>query len=107
MDEPRSTQPQLYKEIDEHPTVTKIYADKLTEDGLINEEDYDGIKDKVQENLQEIYNGMTEDSLVGLSEVIMPDVLAKSIDDYQTAVSVEILYNFNKAMLVVPVNFNI
>src|SRR5690625_2855019 len=106
MDEPRSTQPQLYKEIDEHPTVTKIYADKLTEDGLINEEDYDGIKDKVQENLQEIYNGMTEDSLVGMSEVRMPDVLAKSIDDYQTAVPVEKLQKLNKEMLEVPENFN-
>src|SRR5699024_12510423 len=89
MDEPRSTQPQLYKEIDEHPTVTKIYADKLTEDGLINEEDYDGIKDKVQENLQERYNGMTEDSLVGMSEERMPDVLAKSIDDYQNDETVD------------------
>ena len=106
MDEPRSTQPQLYKEIDEHPTVTKIYADKLTEDGLINEEDYDGIKDKVQENLQEIYNDMTEDSLVGMSEVRMPDVLAKSIDDYQTAVPVEKLQKLNKEMLEVPENFN-
>src|SRR5690625_3623438 len=106
MDEPRSTQPQLYKEIDEHPTVTKIYADKLTEDGLINEEDYDGIKDKIQENLQEIYNGMTEDSLVGMSEVRMPDVLAKSIDDYQTAVPVEKLQKLNKEMLEVPENFN-
>src|SRR5690625_2091221 len=53
MDEPRSTQPKLYNEIDEHPTVTKIYADKLTEDGLIKEEDYEGIKEKVQENLQD------------------------------------------------------
>jgi len=35
MDEPRSTQPMLYKEIDKHPTVTEIYADKLTNDGLI------------------------------------------------------------------------
>src|SRR5699024_3602689 len=86
--------------------VTKIYADKLTEDGLINEEDYDGIKDKIQENLQEIYNGMTEDSLVGMSEVRMADVLAKSIDDYQTAVPVEKLQKLNKEMLEVPENFN-
>src|SRR5699024_10862754 len=59
-----------------------------------------------QENLQEIYNGMTEDSLVGMSEVRMPDVLAKSIDDYQTAVPVEKLQKLNKEMLEVPENFN-
>src|SRR5699024_4559108 len=82
----------------------KIYADKLTEDGLINEEDYVGIKDKIQENLQEIYNGMTEDSLVGMSEVRMHDVLAKSIDDYQTAVPVEKLQKLNKEMLEVSEN---
>src|SRR5699024_10000653 len=96
MDEPRSTQPQLYKEIDEHPTETKIYADKLTEDDLINEEDYYGIKDKSQKYLQEIYNGMSKDSLVGMSEVRMPDVLANSIDEYQTAVTVEKLQKLNK-----------
>src|SRR5699024_7418537 len=79
---------------------------KLTEDGLIKEEDYEGIKEKVQENLQEIYNGMTEDSLVGMSEVRMPDVLAKSIDDYETAVPVEKLQKLNKEMLEVPEDFN-
>src|SRR5699024_11690716 len=63
-------------------------------------------KEKVQENLQEIYNGMTEDSLVGMSEVRMPDVLAKSIDDYETAVPVEKLQKLNKEMLEVPEDFN-
>src|SRR5699024_5920025 len=106
MDEPRSTQPMLYKEIDKHPTVTEIYADKLTNDGLIKEEDYQKIQDEMQEKLQDVYNSMTEDSLKGMSEVKMPNILVKSIDEYETAVPVEKLQKLNKEMLEVPENFN-
>lgn len=106
MDEPRSTQPMLYKEIDKHPTVTKIYADKLTRDGLIKTEDYQKIQDEMQEKLQDVYNSMTEDNLKGMSEVKMPNILVKSIDEYKTAVPVEKLQKLNKEMLEVPENFN-
>lgn len=106
MDEPRSTQPMLYKEIDKHPTVTEIYADKLTKDGLIKAEDYQKIQDEMQEKLQDVYNSMTEDSLKGMSEVKMPNILVKSIDEYETAVPVEKLQKLNKEMLEVPENFN-
>ena len=106
MDEPRSTQPELYKEIDQHPTVTKIYADRLTEDSVIKEESYEAFKEKTQEKLQEIYNSMTEDNLVGMSEVKMPNVLVKSIDDYETAVPLEKLRKLNEEMLELPEGFN-
>src|SRR5699024_1631895 len=64
------------------------------------------IKDKIQENLQELYNSMTEDRIVGMSEVRMPDVLAKSLDDYQTAVPDEKMQKLNKEMIEVLENFN-
>src|SRR5699024_1113279 len=44
MDEPRATQPKLYREIDAHPTVTKLYASELTSAGLIQDEDYQAMK---------------------------------------------------------------
>src|SRR5699024_5990921 len=35
MDEPRATQPKLYQEIDNHPTVTKVFGDVLKNEGII------------------------------------------------------------------------
>jgi len=60
----------------------------------------------MQEKLQDVYNSMTEDSLKGMSEVKMPNILVKSIDEYETAVPVEKLQKLNKEMLEVPENFN-
>lgn len=106
MDEPRSTQPELYKEIDKHPTVTKIFADRLTKDSVIEEADYEAYKEQAQTKLQNIYDSMTEDNLVGMSEVKMPNVLIKSIDDYETAVPLEKLKKYSKDMLELPEDFN-
>src|SRR5690625_5413565 len=41
-----------------------------------------------------------------MCEVRKPDVLVKSIDDYETAVPVEKLQKLNKEMLEVPEDFN-
>ena len=48
---------------------------------------------------------MTEDNLVGMSEAKMPNVLVKSIDDYETAVPLEKLKKLNKDMLELPEDF--
>src|SRR5699024_2075578 len=106
MDEPRSTQPELYQEIDKHPTITKLYADKLTEEQVINEKDYQAFKDNRQKELQGIYNSMTENSLTGMAEAKMPQELVKSIDEYETAVPLEKLRELNDDMLALPENFN-
>jgi 2-oxoglutarate dehydrogenase E1 component len=37
MDEPMLTQPLMYKRIQAHPSVLKIYSDKLLKEGLIDE----------------------------------------------------------------------
>jgi 2-oxoglutarate dehydrogenase E1 component len=37
-DEPRFTQPLLYKSINKHPNPKEIYADKLTEEGMIDDQ---------------------------------------------------------------------
>mgnify|MGYP001489624701 FL=1 len=105
MDEPRVTQPLLYKEIDNHPTVTEIFANKLKEEGIITDEDAKAMKEKVQNELQAIYDSMKEDTLKGLAEVKMPDYLMNSIDNYETAVSLDVLKKLNEDMLKRPEGF--
>jgi 2-oxoglutarate dehydrogenase E1 component len=40
-DEPLVTQPLMYKTIHQHPTTRKVYADRLTREGVVSEEDTD------------------------------------------------------------------
>ena len=44
-DEPRFTQPALYKKIKKHPNVREIYAEKLIKEGIIDEADLQKIND--------------------------------------------------------------
>src|SRR6201993_2782208 len=52
-DEPRFTQPLLYKIIASHPDPRKIYLDKLSSEGLVNSDDIKKIEDEFKESLQE------------------------------------------------------
>src|SRR5699024_7500986 len=67
MDEPRSTQPLLYREIDQHPTVTEIFGSQLKEEGLLTDEEIQAMKDNHQKELQTIYDSMKENPLAGIS----------------------------------------
>ncbi|MEI3609640.1 2-oxoglutarate dehydrogenase E1 component [Pseudogracilibacillus sp. SO10305] len=106
MDEPRSTQPALYREIDQHPTVTEIFGSQLKEEGLLTDEEIQAMKDNHQKELQTIYDSMKENPLAGISELNMPDYLANSIDDYETAVPLEDLKKLNADLLKRPDDFN-
>ena len=107
MDEPRATQPKLYREIDNHPTVTEIFANVLKEEGIVTDEEVKAMKENHQNELQAVYDGMKEDTLAGISELNMPDVLANSIDHYETAVPLDVLKKLNADLLKRPEGFNV
>ena len=52
-DEPRYTQPILYKIIESHPDPLEIYAKKLEEAQTLQNFDLDGIKNSINKNLEE------------------------------------------------------
>ncbi|HLR63942.1 MAG TPA: 2-oxoglutarate dehydrogenase E1 component [Pseudogracilibacillus sp.] len=106
MDEPRSTQPGMYREIDEHPTVTEVFAKELVEANVIDENELSKLKAEVEDKLQKTYDTLKENKLEGLSQVNMPEVLASSIDKYETAVEKDTLKKLNEDLLKRPENFN-
>ncbi len=63
-DEPRFTQPLLYKAIENHPDVRTLYADKLIKEGLITREDADRMENEVATILEEHFaaSNLTEKS---------------------------------------------
>ncbi|PSR20721.1 MAG: 2-oxoglutarate dehydrogenase E1 component [Sulfobacillus acidophilus] len=80
-DEPLYTQPVLYREIGEHPTVRALYANKLVEQGIVDAAEVERMMDEVQARLTQAKERMTDegpdlksevstwsDALVGLAE---------------------------------------
>lgn len=106
MDEPRSTQPILYREIDEHPTVAEIFSEQLQRENVVTEEDIKNIKTKIKDELQAVYDNMKEDELEGLPEINKPKALTGDLEKYETAVPLEELKALNAGLLERPENFN-
>ncbi|KJD35185.1 2-oxoglutarate dehydrogenase [Tamlana sedimentorum] len=59
-DEPRFTQPKLYKYISKHPNPFKIYSDKLISEGTINKGYVDAIVAEFKETLESEYEKSKE-----------------------------------------------
>ncbi|HLR81443.1 MAG TPA: 2-oxoglutarate dehydrogenase E1 component [Bacillota bacterium] len=106
MDEPRVTQPLLYKQIDEHPSVAHILANKLQDEGVVTEQEFQQMKKDVNDELQKIYDSMKENDASDVEIQSMPDVLEHSLDKYETAVPLETLKSLNEGLLRIPDHFN-
>ncbi|MGB5361848.1 MAG: 2-oxoglutarate dehydrogenase E1 component, partial [Aureibaculum sp.] len=61
-DEPRFTQPTLYKTISKHPTPNNIYADQLLKEGVIDASYLKTITDEFKAMLEEEYEKSKEDT---------------------------------------------
>ncbi|MFD1037603.1 2-oxoglutarate dehydrogenase E1 component [Virgibacillus byunsanensis] len=105
MDEPRTTQPHLYQDIDEHPTAAHVFAEALTGNDVIVEDDFEKIKQQVEDRLREIYDGMNENKTGEIEPKNMPKVLENGLDQFKTAFPVEDLKKINEDLLKRPEGF--
>ncbi|MDX8045648.1 2-oxoglutarate dehydrogenase E1 component [Gracilibacillus sp. S3-1-1] len=105
MDEPRATQPKLYQSIDNHPTVAKVYANRLREDGIITDTTFEEMTEAVFNKLQGIYDEMTESVNENPEALPVPQALRNGLSDIETAVSKETLLSLNKGLLKRPEGF--
>ena len=55
MDQPRFTQPAMYKVIDKHPSALKQYGQKLVDDGTVTQEELDSMIKAVNTNYSEAF----------------------------------------------------
>ncbi|MDZ7771795.1 MAG: multifunctional oxoglutarate decarboxylase/oxoglutarate dehydrogenase thiamine pyrophosphate-binding subunit/dihydrolipoyllysine-residue succinyltransferase subunit [Balneolaceae bacterium] len=70
-DEPAFTQPGMYKEIDNHPTVRDIYTRQLLRKGELTEEQTEGIFEEFDQLLQEAFEDAKNASPLEVSEQMM------------------------------------
>jgi 2-oxoglutarate dehydrogenase E1 component len=62
-DEPRFTQPKLYKVIEKHPDPQKIYLDRLIENNEISQNEGDEVKDEFHDKLNSFFNKTKNESV--------------------------------------------
>ncbi|MFD2630248.1 2-oxoglutarate dehydrogenase E1 component [Oceanobacillus kapialis] len=106
MDEPRTTQPGLYQDIDQHPTAANVYAEVLREKGIIEESTLKSKLEEVEKKLREIYDGMKENETGEAEAKCMPKALENNLGAFDTAVKLEVLQDLNKDLLNRPEGFN-
>ncbi|MGI8317139.1 2-oxoglutarate dehydrogenase E1 component [Halobacillus mangrovi] len=106
MDEPRATQPRLYSEIDEHPTAAAVYEKTLQEESIVEDGTLDDMKEKVEEELREIYNNMDEHEATAADVKDRPSGVERPLDEIETAVDLERLRGLNEGLLKRPEGFN-
>jgi len=106
-DEPAYTQPTLYEKISDHPTVRQIWAQKLIEDGTIEERGVDAAQDQVIEILR------------GAQATVMAEKDSREFDPFppppdeperletETATDLATLEAVNLAALAAPENFTV
>lgn len=106
MDEPRATQPLLYQEIDQHPTITQLFFERLVSEGIVENNKLDTLKTAVEDRLQETYDGMKLDPNTQAEIKAMPKELVNRLEHIDTSVALNDLKRLNQDMLKRPDGFN-
>jgi 2-oxoglutarate dehydrogenase E1 component len=104
-DEPRFTQPVMYRKIDKHPTVRKIWAKKLEEENLIQQNEAEEILQGFLKNLQQASEQLdAEKALVEPLPQPPPKGAAQKV---KTAVTQKRLKDLNGNLLLFPESFHL
>jgi 2-oxoglutarate dehydrogenase E1 component len=106
-DEPAYTQPVMYEKIKKHPPVRKLYADRLTEQGVLTKDEADALAAEAYQALTDAHADLKA-SLASPG----PDTGEHQLDrtasaEPVTAVPADTLRALNEQLLKVPEGFNL
>jgi 2-oxoglutarate dehydrogenase E1 component len=112
-DEPAYTQPMIAAKIKAHPPVSEIYAEKLTGEGIVSDEDIERARSARHEEMSAALKDLREKMELG--EYEDPTVTTSATGELdrsasppvQTAVPAEKLRLLNEALLEVPESFTV
>ncbi|RME14769.1 MAG: 2-oxoglutarate dehydrogenase E1 component [Bdellovibrio sp.] len=113
-DEPSFTQPKMYSIIKKHPTLMKIYAKKLHEEGIFSEEESSSLYKEKIDNLQKILEE-TRKSPPELKQLAFEGIWKGfrrgHLEDFEKTVNTQFplarLRELSKVLTTPPENFNL
>jgi 2-oxoglutarate dehydrogenase E1 component len=114
-DEPRFTQPLMYRQIDKRPTVPESYEAHLVSLGELNQEEAEAIRRSREQYLEEEYGKLAEpqDSDSGRNSLFMPGSgpyvggADEEVEEVATAVPLDTLQRLGRALISLPPEFTV
>ena len=105
LDEPAYTQPVMSRTIRAHPPVSKIYAGRLIDDGVLTAEQVDAMIASAEAGMRNAHEAVTRRGDVGEGEHELSR--SNGAPALRTAVSPDVLNDLNEQLLAVPEGFTI
>ena len=106
-DEPSYTQPRLYSQIEEHPTVRTQWAERLISEGIITEDHAKGLEDEVVETLRAAQEKVKEEAEENGANPFPPPPPEPEPVEANTPVELDALVHVNTEALRVPDGFTV
>ncbi|RSD26192.1 2-oxoglutarate dehydrogenase E1 component [Mesobacillus subterraneus] len=107
MDEPMTTNPEMYKLVHQHPTVKTIYGNKLSDYGVLSEKRRNEIDDQISSRLTEANEKVPKKEKEIQREPDIPEVIEMGIPQIETGVPLETLRKLNSDLLNWPKGFKV
>ncbi|MFD0932414.1 2-oxoglutarate dehydrogenase E1 component [Psychroflexus salinarum] len=96
-DEPRFTQPKLYKAISEHKNPRDIYANKLIEEGVIDDKYLNELEEKIKTKLNEEYEVSKKEENARVTKILQEEWEGYShADKYKMLEPVDTTFDLDK-----------
>ncbi len=108
-DEPSYTQPLMYQRVKEHPGVRTVYAQRLIDEGVIDEA---GVNQLIEERVHRYEDAQTRAKKVAAEQksVPTPETIVDELDGsdlIDTSVSSDVIQQITQQISVVPDGFNL
>ncbi len=103
-DEPRFTQPVMYREIDRHPSVRKLLASRLEQESAVDAAEAEGLLQARLSELQQINQKL--DAQRALREPVPKPPPAGAARKVNSSVSLDRLIDLNRALRTFPQDFH-
>jgi len=104
-DEPTFTQPEMYKRIENHPTVRELWGNTLIEKGILSENEPEEIVAKFTEKLHSDFEALSSEDIPEEAQPKRPPEGAA--EEVKTGVDAEKLKEINDSLMKLPENFNL
>ncbi len=106
-DDPSYTQPLMYDLIEQKRSVRKLYTESLIGRGDITLEEAEQVLKDYQQQLERVFTEVREATSSPEGWTTVPDYPEKSVEDYTTAVPVEVLKRIADAYVSAPDGFTV
>jgi 2-oxoglutarate dehydrogenase E1 component len=104
-DEPSFTQPAMYEVIRAHPTVRKLYAQRLVDEGVLSAGEAEAMAKAVADELEKALEAVGAGAAAHAHDDDEPSRDGRGLDPHQTGVPAERLRELNEALLRRPEGF--